>query len=143
MHSALASTYTHCTAPLRRLVDRYSGELCVALCAGQPAPEWVLRALPGLPATMAASDRRAGQYERAVIDLAESLVLAPRIGERFRASIVEVDHRDPLAGTVMLRDLAIEARVEGTRPLPLGESVDVELVEADPARRRIGFRLVD
>jgi len=141
MHSALASTYTHCTAPLRRLVDRYTGELCVALCAGQPAPDWVLQALPGLPATMAASDRRAGQYERAVIDLAESLMLARRIGERFRASIVEVDHRDPTRGTVMLRDLAIEAHVQGARPLPLGESVDVELVEADPARRRIGFRL--
>jgi exoribonuclease R len=141
MHSALASTYTHCTAPLRRLVDRYTGELCVALCAGNPVPDWVLQALPGLPATMAASDRRASQYERAVIDLAESLVLARQVGERFRASIVEVDHRDPRKGVVMLRDLAIEAGVEGTAPLPLGARVEVELVEADPARRRIAFRV--
>jgi exoribonuclease R len=141
MHSALASTYTHCTAPLRRLVDRYTGELCGALCAGNPVPDWVLQALPGLPATMAASDRRASQYERAVIDLAESLVLARRVGERFRASIVEVDHRDPRKGVVMLRDLAIEAGVEGTAPLPLGARVEVELVEADPARRRIAFRV--
>ena len=140
MHSALASTYTHCTAPLRRLVDRYTGELCVALCAGKPAPDWVLQALPGLPATMAASDRRAGRYERAVIDLAESLVLAPRVGERFHASIVEVDRRDPRHGTAMLRDLAIEARVEGDRPLPLGDAITLELVEADPSRRRILFR---
>ena len=54
----------------------------MALCAGKPAPDWVLQALPGLPATMGASDRRAGHYERAVIDLAESLVLACRVGER-------------------------------------------------------------
>lgn len=142
MHSALASTYTHCTAPLRRLVDRYTGELCVALCAGKPAPDWVLQALPGLPATMAASDRRAGHYERAVIDLAESLVLSPRVGERFSASIVEVDRRDPTRGTAMLRDLAIEARVDGGGPLPLGDAITLELVEADPSRRRILFRAV-
>lgn len=143
MHSALASTYTHCTAPLRRLVDRYTGELCVALCAGEAPPAWVLEALPGLPKTMADSDRRAGRYERAVIDLAESLVLAPRVGERFHATIVEVERRNPNEGTVMLRDLAIEARVEGGQPLPLGDSVQVELVEADPETRRIRFRRVD
>jgi exoribonuclease R len=143
MHSALASTYAHCTAPLRRLVDRYTGELCVALCAGESPPAWVLQALPGLPRTMADADRRAAQFERAVIDLAESLVLAPRIGEQFVASIVERDRRDPREGSAMLRDLAIEARVTGTQPLPLGENVDVELVEADPASRRIGFRVVD
>jgi exoribonuclease R len=41
-HAALASDYAHTTAPLRRLVDRYSGEICVALCADQPVPAWVL-----------------------------------------------------------------------------------------------------
>ena len=40
-HAALASDYAHTTAPLRRLVDRYSGEICVALCADQPVPTWV------------------------------------------------------------------------------------------------------
>ena len=142
MHSALASTYTHCTAPLRRLVDRYTGELCVALCADQAPPDWILQALPGLPATMAAADRRAGHYERAVIDLAESLVLARRVGERFTASIVDIDRRDPTQGTAMLADLAIEARVQGDAPLPLGAKVEVELVEADPVHRRIAFRIV-
>ena len=28
IHAALASTYAHTTAPLRRLVDRYVGEAC-------------------------------------------------------------------------------------------------------------------
>lgn len=41
-HSALASVYAHVTAPLRRLVDRYAGEVCVAICAGLPVPS-----LPG------------------------------------------------------------------------------------------------
>ena len=37
-HSALASEYAHVTAPLRRLVDRYAGEICVALCADDEVP---------------------------------------------------------------------------------------------------------
>jgi exoribonuclease R len=41
-HAALATDYAHATAPLRRLVDRYAGEVCVALCAGRPVPEWVM-----------------------------------------------------------------------------------------------------
>lgn len=139
MHSALASTYAHVTAPLRRLVDRYTGELCLALCAGEPVPDWVLQALPGLPHTMAAADQRASRYERAVIDLAEALVLAPRVGDSFEATIVEVDPRDGHRGVAMLHALAIEAPVSGESGLPLGDVVQVRLATADPARRAIGF----
>ncbi|MCJ0825000.1 RNB domain-containing ribonuclease [Luteimonas sp. 50] len=141
LHSALASTYAHVTAPLRRLVDRYTGETCVALCAGQPVPDWVLQALPGLPATMADADRRAGRFERAVIDLAESLVLATRVGESFTGTIVEVERRDRDEGVVMLHALAIEAHVVAEGTLPLGETVTVRLVAADPAARRVRFEL--
>jgi exoribonuclease R len=142
MHSALASTYAHVTAPLRRLVDRYTGEACVALCAGQPVPDWVLQALPGLPATMADADRRAGRFERMVIDLAEALMLAPRVGETFSGTIVEIERRDRDEGVVMLHALAIEAHVASEGKLPLGDSVTVRLVEADPTTRRVRFELV-
>ena len=142
MHSALASTYAHVTAPLRRLVDRYTGEVCVALCAGQPVPDWVLQALPALPATMADADRRAGRFERAVIDLAESLMLASRVGETFGGTIVEIERQDHDEGVVMLHDLAIEAHVASGAKLPLGEAVAVRLVEADPTTRRVRFELV-
>ena len=57
-HSALASEYAHVTAPLRRLGDRYAGEICVALCAGDEVPGWVLDRLGELPETMQESDRR-------------------------------------------------------------------------------------
>ena len=142
LHSALASTYAHVTAPLRRLVDRYTGETCVALCAGQPVPGWVLQALPGLPATMADADRRAGRFERSVIDLAESLMLATRIAETFTGTIVEVERRDRDEGVVMLHALAIEAHVASEARLPLGDTVTVRLVEADPATRKVRFELV-
>lgn len=142
MHSALAAEYTHATAPLRRLVDRYTGEVCVALCAKQPVPDWVLAALPGLPATMQASGHRASQYESAVLNLAEAAVLAPRVGEVFDGAIVEIAHDDPDKGTVIVRDPAIEASVSSTSGLPLGADVKVTLVEADPVKRVARFALV-
>ena len=140
LHSALASTYAHATAPLRRLVDRYTGETCVALCAGKPVPNWVLQALPGLPATMAGSDHRANRYERAVIDLAEAVRLAPRKGESFEGVIVETDARDASSGVLMLREPAIEARVSGSRDLPLVHAIEAALVEVDPGTRNIRFQ---
>jgi exoribonuclease R len=139
--SALASTYAHATAPLRRLVDRYSGEICVALCAGAPVPQWVLDGLPQLPEIMQQSGLRASRYEHAVLDLAEAAALASRIGETFPGSIVELDHEDPKQGTVIIRDPAIEARIGANAPLPLGADVTARLVEADPAKRVTRFEL--
>ena len=141
MHWPLAAEYAHATAPLRRLVDRYSGETCVALCAGQPVPAWVLAALPALPATMQQADQRASRFERAVLDLVEAATLSSRIGEVFDGSIVELQHDDPTRGVVVLREPAIEAPVSADAPLPLGDRVRVRLVEADPARRSTRFAL--
>ncbi len=142
-HSALAAQYTHVTAPLRRLVDRYTGETCVALCAGTPVPQWVLDALPALPATMQDSARRARRYENAMLDLAEAAALASRIGEVFIGAIIEIDPKDSRQGEVMLREAAILARVASDHALPLGEQVNVRLLEADPLTRQIRFELVD
>ena len=138
-HAALAIDYAHCTAPLRRLVDRYVGEICLALCAGTPVPEWALRALEPLPAEMAAGDRRAKKYERSIIDLVEVVLLAPRVGEVFTGTVVEVDDQRR-RGTVMVTDPAVEARVTGT-DLPLGHEVAVRLVEADFTRGAVAFEL--
>lgn len=141
MHSALAAEYTHATAPLRRLVDRYTGEVCVALCAKQPVPAWALAALPELPTSMRNSDHRARQYEKAVLDLAEAAVLAPRVGDTFAGAIVEVASSDARKGVVMVRDPAVEANVTGNAELPLGADVKVTLVEADPVKRITRFEL--
>ena len=65
-HGGVGAPYAHVTAPLRRLVDRFGTEVCLALAAGaEPAPE-LRAALPELPALMAASDRRTREVERAV-----------------------------------------------------------------------------
>ena len=130
-------------SPLRRLVDRYAGEVCVALCAKQPVPAWALAALSSLPATMLASGHRARQYEKAVLDLAEAEVLSARVGETFAGAIVEVAAGDPRKGVVIVRAPAIEAGVSGASALPLGADVEVRLVEADPATRTTRFELAE
>ena len=143
LHSALASTYAHVTAPLRRLVDRYTGEICLALCAGTPVPDWVGARLEGLPATMRESSRRANQYERDVLDLVEAAVLADQVGQEFPATVVAVGEKDPTEGEVVVTAPAVEARVRSAdgEPLPLGTEVRVTLVEADPVARKVRFEL--
>lgn len=140
-HSALASEYAHVTAPLRRLADRYAGEVCVALCAGEEVPSWVLDALEGLPETLLESGRRAHQYENAVLDLVEAGVLQHRVGESFGAAVVEVDEKDGRRGAITIQDPAVEAHVVGDHDLPLGEDVTVTLATADVATRKVEFRL--
>jgi len=140
-HAALASEYAHVTAPLRRLVDRYAGEICVALCADQPVPDWVRAALTELPDTMRESARRASTYAHAVIDLVEAGMLAPRIGETFAAVVVDVEEERPERGSVTLQEPAVEARVVATEPLPLGTEVGVVLTTADVQTRDVAFTL--
>lgn len=135
-HSAVAGPYAHATAPLRRLADRYVLQTCVALHAGEPVPDDVREALPQLPAVMSGADRAARALDRAGVDLAEALVLAPRVGERFRAQVVETGAKH---GVVQLREPAVRARCAAP-DLPLGQELEVELVTADPATRTVLFR---
>ncbi|MFP5283308.1 MAG: RNB domain-containing ribonuclease [Actinomycetes bacterium] len=139
VHAALAIDYAHVTAPLRRRVDRYASEICLALCADSAVPGWVLAALDGLPEEMAAAERRAKAYERAVLDLMEVFLLRERVGEEFSGAILEVERgRD--RGTVLVTEPAVEGQVTG-RDLPLGQQTRVRLRSADPDRGRVEFVL--
>jgi exoribonuclease R len=140
-HSALASEYAHVTAPLRRLVDRYALEICVALCAGEDVPGWVIEKLHELPDTMRESSRRAHQYENAILDLVEATMLASRVGESFPGVVVDVEEKDDHRGVVTIQEPAIEASVVDSRPLPIGEDVTVTLSKADPTSRRVEFTI--
>ena len=139
-HAALASEYAHVTAPLRRLGDRYAGEVCLALCAGEDVPGWVTERLHDLPATLQHSGQRSRRYERAVLDLVEAALLRGRVGEQFPGVVVDVDDEDHARGTVTVADPAIEAPVRtGDGELPLGEEVVATLTDADVQRRRVEF----
>ena len=137
-HAGVGAPYAHATAPLRRLVDRYVSEVCVAVCAGEDVPAWATDALPGLPQTMEQSNKRAQQYEAGIISAVEAAVLKPRVGESFEAVVVDVDEHDG-GGTIQLTDPAVTAHCKGD--LPLGERVKVRLELADVALRQVRFEL--
>ena len=123
-HGALARPYAHVTAPLRRLVDRYGTEVCLAHCAGVPVPQWVHEALPTLGEAMTAGVRTGAAVDRECVDAVEAAVLAPHVGEVFDA--VGLDDR-----TVQLADPAVVARCTGA--VKVGERQQVRLVAADAA----------
>ncbi len=140
-HSAIASTYAHVTAPLRRLCDRFANEVVIAHCADRPPPGWAVEALEELPSLMGAARERDRSLERAVIDFVEAMVLRPHVGERFDAVVTDLDTaRD--RGRVQLHDPAVVAHLPA-RGLTLGQRVTVRLDGVDPDRRRVEFSLAD
>jgi len=139
-HSAVAAPYAHCTAPLRRLADRYASELCLAAVAEQPPPDWVLAALDALPKEMAEGGRRAGAVERGCVDIVEAALLRDRVGEVFEGCVVDVREREPTVGTVQLESPAVVARIDGDgAPLPLGERLRVRLTRAELGTAGVRF----
>jgi exoribonuclease R len=134
-HGAMAVPYAHVTAPLRRLADRYATEVCLALHRGVEVPEWTRQALPRLPEVMASTGRVAGAAERGAVDLVEAVLLQGRVGEVFDAAVLDVD-----PGVVALDDPAVQARCESDGLVP-GARVRVRLVDADPEKRKVTFRL--
>ena len=141
-HAAMKADYAHVTAPLRRLVDRWTGEICVALSAGAEVPAWVRESMDEIPKMMDEADRRAHAYERSIVSMVEAGLVAEKIGSEFDGVITDVDDRESTRGIVALSTLAVEGRITGPTPLPLGQMVRVKLVEADIAKRTVAFELV-
>jgi exoribonuclease R len=137
-HAAMAATYAHATAPLRRLADRYVVRATLAIANGQPVPEVVTEAFTRLPKVMAHADSLAGQIDRAVIDLAEAVMLAGDAGKTFPAVVTDIDDR---GARMQLRDLPVVARVVAHGVAP-GDALQVRLTAADPAQRTIAFERV-
>ena len=134
-HAAMAATYCHMTAPLRRLADRYVVRAALSIANGRPVEAEVEAAFQRLGPVMGKADARAGQVERAVVDLAEAAMLAGRQGECFEAVVTQIDE----AGTrIQLCDLPVVARTTAHSVKP-GQRITVRLDAADPVRRIVGF----
>ena len=138
-HGGLGAAYAHVTAPIRRLVDRFGTEVCLAVAAGVAVPEWVRAALPGLPGLMATSDALASRVDRACLSQVEAWMLADRVGESFPAVVL---HAEAKGGEVFVADPPVVSRCVGD-DLPEGERIVVRLVEADVGRRRVTFEPAD
>ena len=137
LQAAVGAPYAHVTAPLRRLIDRFTLVLCEALAAGSDVPGWVRDALPTLPAIMARSDDTASRLDHGSIDAVEAAVLAGRVGEEFEATVISA--RANGGGTVQLADPAVTADCTGA--IVAGTRVRVALEVADIATRTVRFRL--
>jgi exoribonuclease R len=135
-HGGIGAPYAHVTAPLRRLVDRFGTELCLALTGPGAPPERLRAALPTLPEVMATSDALAAKVGRACVDRTEAALLAGRVGEEFEVVVLRPSGPGE-PGEVFLADPPVLARGTGTPRA--GRSVRVRLAEADPATGRIAF----
>jgi exoribonuclease R len=137
-HAAMAATYSHATAPLRRLQDRHVVLAALAVANGRPVPDEVSSAFDALPEVMADADRQANQIDRAVLDLVEAALLLGHEGDVFDAVVTDVDDR---GARIQLPEPAVVARVTA-RGVEPGDAVRVRLVAADPLERRVEFTRV-
>lgn len=134
-HAAVAAPYVHATAPLRRLADRYVVRAALDVANGRPVSATVTEAFEKLPAVMARADMLAGRIERAVVDLAEAVLLSGDIGRRFRAVATEADDK---GAKVQLCDAPVVARLGGGGIEP-GAALDLKLAAVDVVRRTVAF----
>ena len=155
IHSEIGGYYAHVTAPLRRLVDRYATEYCLAICAarrGQAAgarneqqgpgnpgvnvPSWAAERADAVVQAMRETSKTANQVGRACLRLTEATVLAPWVGHNFPAVVLATDEEQRSA-RIFVTDPPVMAQcsgapVEGTEDL-------VSLVRADVASREVAF----
>ena len=137
-HAALAATYAHATAPLRRLADRYVIEAVLAIANGRAVPDECVAAFDELPGVMARADQLANRVDRAAIDLAEAIVLRGREGEVFDAVVTDEDDR---GARIQLAEPAVVARV-AVRGVDPGDELRVRLTGVDVAERALAFEPV-
>ncbi|MBF4561833.1 RNB domain-containing ribonuclease [Microbacterium sp. VKM Ac-2870] len=133
--AAIGAAYAHTTAPLRRLVDRWSLVICEALANGREVPWWARESLDVLPKIMSSSSARAGQLEAGSIDRVEAAVLTGHVGEEYDAVVVS---RRGDGVRIQLSEPPVESTVKGLDARP-GSTVRVRLAAASIVNGSVGF----
>lgn len=138
VQAAIAAPYAHATAPLRRLVDRWTLAICLAVSNGKPAPEWARTSLPELPALMQESGQRAARLNSATINTVEAALLTPLVGTWIDATIIELRGERI---SVQIADPAVTA----TAPVPPGaqpgDTVRLRVALADITTAKVEFAI--
>ena len=137
-HAAMAATYCHSTAPLRRLGDRFVVAAALAVANGKPVPDDVQAAFVRLPEVMDRAEARAARVERSAIDLIEAIMLQGREGHTFDAVVTDHDER---GARIQVCEPAVVARVSAHGVSP-GDAIRVRLVSSDPIKREVKFERV-
>ncbi len=136
-HFGLAvKDYAHSTAPNRRFPDLLIQRLLKAAMAGS-APPYGNDELVGLARHCTEQEDAAKKVERQLIKSAAALLLAPRIGENFSATVTGAADK----GTwVRIGRPPVEGKLErGCEGLRVGDRVRVRLVRTDAERGYIDF----
>ncbi|WP_291314202.1 RNB domain-containing ribonuclease [Corynebacterium sp. UBA2622] len=136
VHAGIGGYYSHVTAPLRRLIDRYATEVCLAICAGTEVPDWVLRDGAGVVKTMGRTAQLANAVDKACLNLTEATVLRPWLGHNFDAVVLQSDEPGDQS-----RIFVVDPPVLGPclgHPEE-GKETAVSLVRADVDKREVAF----
>ncbi|QGU07887.1 Ribonuclease R [Corynebacterium occultum] len=136
VHAGIGGYYAHVTAPLRRLVDRFATEVCLALCQEQEVPEWVMERAGEVVSSMRRTSQLANSVDRACLDLAEATVLAPWLGHNFEAVVLRTDLGKDQA-RIFLSDPPVLANCLG-HPKQ-ATTTKVSLIRADTEERATVF----
>ncbi len=140
-HSAIAASYAHATAPMRRLADRYVLDLLVALFSNDMQTiESLKPVLVQLPAIMEAAERRAAKVDRECIDLIEATMLVPLIGTELLATVIDIT---PDNWKVEIQTPAVVWRIRATqgRQAQYGDEVRVKVIQDET--RGVDLQLLD
>ncbi|MFK4760638.1 RNB domain-containing ribonuclease [Microbacterium sp. ZW T5_45] len=139
VQAAIGAPYAHATAPLRRLVDRWSLTICLAVAQGTEVPVWARSSLPELPALMRESGQRASALDSATVNCVEAALLTPFVGTELDATIVSIRGE---RATVQIAEPAVTA----SAPLPSGavpgSAARFRVVRTDISRGEIEFEPV-
>lgn len=134
VHAGVGGYYAHVTAPLRRLVDRFATEHCLAIAAGTQTPSWVSDRHAQVLESMERTAALAGKVDRAVLNLTEATVLQPWVGENFDAVVLQTNTDN---ARILLGDPPVISTTAGTPPV--GTTAKVTLIAADPVTRTVNF----
>ncbi|AGF72993.1 RNB domain-containing ribonuclease [Corynebacterium halotolerans] len=136
VHAGIGGYYAHVTAPLRRLVDRFATEYCLALVEGREVPEWVVERTDAVIQAMNRASNLANTVDRACLNLTEATVLAPWVGHNFDAVVLTSDAERDQA-RILVADPPVLAECLGHPGQ--GTQAKVSLIRADVAGREVAF----
>ncbi len=136
VHAGIGGYYAHVTAPLRRLVDRFAAEYCLALVNGHKVPSWVRECADPVVDAMNRSSNLANTVDKACLNLTEATVLAPWVGHNFDAVVLNADvERDQ--ARIFVADPPVLAECLGHPDQ--GTQTTVSLIRADVPTREVTF----
>lgn len=137
IHAGVGGMYAHVTAPLRRLVDRYATEYCLARAEGRAPESWAREDAEAVIDTMRHTSQHANTVDNACIRLTEATVLQPWVGTTFDALVLKTNEEKNTAKIMLSQPPIISTDLVGS-PAE-GDTTPVTLVTADPAEREIAF----